>query len=156
MKLFGINFGSSSAANLNPDQMVLKLKLIPLFGALRTAGYSIKEAGAALRNHFDRTKELITADRIKELLQDPETLISTFRTFNNRANLLTKPQIAALKITFAKPEDRAEAQAFLIGQFVADAIPRIVFKEILQQLLASGFSPAQAQIAQWRKRLPQR
>ena len=156
MKLFGIHFGSSSTANLNPDQVVLKLTLIPLFGAVRKAGYSIKEAGAALHNHFDRTKEPITADRIKELLQDPETLISTFRTVNNRPNLFSKPQVAALKITFANPEDRAKAQAFLIGQFVADAIPPTVFKEILQQLLAGGFSPAQAQIAQWRKRVQQR
>jgi hypothetical protein len=141
MKLFGIHFGSSSTANLNPDQVVLKLRLIPLFGAVRTAGYSIKEAGAALHNHFDRTKELITADRIKELLQDPETLISTFRTVNNRPNLLSKPQVAALKITFANLEDRAKAQAFLIGQFVADAIRRPCSRRYCNSFWPADFLP---------------
>jgi hypothetical protein len=151
MKMFGFNFGSKSdEGNLSADQVSLKGALLPYFKQLRERGYSLKEAGFALRDHFERTQETITMERAVEVLQDPEKMIFTYRTANNKPNRPTFTQSNVLSGAFRKAEDKAKAIDILARHFVVDAIPAVRFKGIVQQLAACKCQPTLAQIAQWK------
>jgi hypothetical protein len=153
MKVFGINFGSSSDSNLNPNQTLLKMALLPAFKSARAAGYPAWETGKALQSHFERTKETITIERAKELLGDPESLILSHRKATNKPNAPSGPQGKMINRTFLSPEDRARVQQFLMENFVVDLIPVPRFMEVLQQLAAAKLAPSTEQITQWKKRL---
>ncbi len=46
MKVFGINFGSSSDSGLTPNQLILRAALLPSFKAARNDGFPMMELGA--------------------------------------------------------------------------------------------------------------
>jgi hypothetical protein len=154
MKIFGINFGSNNVAGLNPGQMMLRAALVPHFKNIKAAGYSLKDAGFALRSHFERTQERITTERAAELLKDPEKLILDYRKATGKPNNLSQVQAVVLKEILQEPAHQQRARAFIAANLVAEAIPPIMFKEMLLQLLACRFSPAPALLAQWTRRTP--
>jgi hypothetical protein len=152
MKVFGINFGSSSDSGLTPNQLILRAALLPSFKAARTDGFPMMELGKALHNHFERTKEIITTERAKALLADPESLIFAYRKATNRSTAPTDPQIKAINKPFAAPEERAKAQKLLADNFVSDLLPMPRFLALMKQLQVAEFVPTPVQIQQWRNR----
>ena len=152
MRVFGINFGSSSDSGLTPNQLILKAALLASFKAARNDGFPMMELGKALHNHFERTKELITTERAKELLADPESLIFAYRKATNRSTAPTDQQIKAINKAFAAPEERAKAQKLLAGNFVSDLIPMPRFLALMKQMKAAEFAPTAVQVQQWRNR----
>jgi len=138
--------------NLNSDQQQLKAALLPAFKRLRALGYSLREIGAALADHFQRAQETITTDRAQALLQDPETLVLGYRQANGRANTFNRQQTKLLQTILTNPEQRTEVEQFLVQNFVVDVIPPGYLKPMALQAVACRCQPSPEQLTRWRQR----
>ena len=133
---------------LNAAQEMLKTALLPQFQTLRHAGYSLKEVGFALADHFKTSGETITVARSGELLNAPDMLILAYRTRNNKRTSLSNQQLMVIKNTFPKAEDQSKATALLITNWVVEVIKPLTFKSIAQGLKTCNLNPTPQQLEQ--------
>jgi hypothetical protein len=148
MKFFQ-NMAGLAGGNLNPMQLMLRDELLPAFKELKQQGFSVKEAGFALANHFERTNTAIEAAKCLELLRDPNSLILAYRKAKGKANRPVANQYAVLTSTFKATKEQELAINLLGEHLVIDALPSIVFKQCLQYLAQHQLNLDGAPLSQW-------
>lgn len=153
MKFFQKVVSSVTGGSLSGAQLLLRDELLPAFRSLRENGYSAKEAGFALTNHFERTNTPIQSDKCLELLKDPETLILAYRKAKQKPNRPASNQFAVLRATFKSAGDQEKAATLLSEVLVLDALPSLVFKQCVQYLATHNLTLSGAPIERWRKHL---